>query len=450
MTSLKSRLLISSICLLLLSIVIIGYQLEKGFIDRADSHVKIYLESQVYDLQRSANLDAKGKLILPEKVKDRHLNKKDSGYYASVSHNNEIIWRSKSSVGLNIPFKTDLKPGQRLFSKVTTESGEQLFLFSLGYVWIGDDGNPTLFVFNVAESDKNYTKELTAYRHTLWLWLFIILVVFSLVQTLILRWGLKPLIKLRSDLSEIEQGTREFLDINFIDEIKDLTADFNTLLRSERARQEKYKHSLGDLAHSFKTPLAVIQSSINQEGVEAKLKSTIQDQVDSLNNQVTYQLRKAQAAGSRASITKPVAIEPIFKKITSALLKVHQRKNVKLNFEIEPDSVFYGDEGDIFEVMGNLLDNAFKWCKLTVNFKASNKRLDDAIVLEIIVEDDGPGIEEKAKQLILKRGVRADEKTPGHGIGMSIVSDIMSSYFGEIEVHDSELGGAKFIIKFKY
>lgn len=450
MASLKSRLLISSLLLLLVTLSIIGYRLQQSFIQKSESSIKIFLESQIFDLQRSAHLDNDGHLVLPKLLNNRRLNQQDSGYYAAVAQNKKIIWTSQSSENIDLPFATDLKPGQRVFKSVISADGDELFMFSLGYVWIDEQGVPSLFIFNVAESNNNYLKELSSFQRQLWLWLFVILVFYVVTQTVILRWGLSPLLKLRKDLSDIAQGKREFLDINFIDEIKDLTADFNTLLRNERTRQERYKNSLGDLAHSFKTPLAVIQSVIKNEKVDSKTSRVLQEQVDSLNSQVTYQLRKAQTAGSRASLSKPVLLKPVISKISSALLKVHKNKNIDFIIDVSDDTVFYGDDGDIFEVIGNLLDNAFKWTKSKVVIIATNERLSDGIVLKITVEDDGVGITDDKKQYILQRGKRADEKTPGHGIGMSIITDIISSYSGKLEVLDSEYGGAKFIIQFKH
>lgn len=450
MKSLKIRLLVSSIIVLLIFIVIIGLILDRAYIAKSQAQINIGLQSQIYDLERAAELDQNDNLLLPPVLNKWQLMQARSGHYAAVARTGETIWKSKSCEGIDIPFITDIKPGQRIFTTVTANDGTSLFLLSLGYVWIDKNDQPILFIFNVAESNQIFKEELTAYRHTLWLSLGLIVLLYLIIQSLILTWSLKPLVKVRKNLLEIEQGSRDYLDSNFISEIKNLTSDFNTLLRYERARQERYKNSLGDLAHSFKTPLAVIKATINNEVVNEKAKKVLVEQVIALDGLVTYQLKRAQTLGARSSLSKPISLKQTAQKVTGALLKVYKDKNVELTEDLQEDVVFYGEEGDILELLGNLLDNAFKWCRKQVKISANIEELENAKILIITVEDDGKGIDDSKKQAILQRGFRADEQTPGHGIGMSILTEIIEAYCGSLKVSDSELGGAKFIVKFKH
>ena len=450
MKSLKSRLLGSSIFVLLIFVIIIGLLLDRANVAKSKAHINLGLQSQIYDLERDAKLTRNGELALPEQLNQLQLMQPMSGHYAAVAKDGEIIWQSKSNLGIKLPYITKLKPGQRKFKTVKAEDGSDLFLLSLGYVWVDENDNPLLFIFNVALSARTYQQELLSYRHTLLLSLGSIVLLYLIIQSIILAWSLKPLVRVRENLSEIEQGTRDYLDSNYISEIKDLTADFNTLMRFERARQERYKNSLGDLAHSFKTPLAVIKATTNSAEIDNKTQRVLTEQVIALDELVTYQLKRAQTLGSRASLAKPVYLNQTINKVTGALLKVYSDKNVKLSQNIDDNSVFYGEEGDILEVLGNLLDNAFKWCQNKVKITANIEELGNATALTIIVEDDGRGIDDTQKQLILKRGVRADEQTPGHGIRMSILTEIIEAYCGELNVEDSDLGGAKFIVKFKH
>ncbi len=447
MNSLKIRLLGSSVIVLLLFIIVIGLILDHSYRSKSQAQVNLNLQSQIYDLERRAELDQDGNLVIPQLFKVK------SGHYAAIARAGKIIWRSKSTStddSEDIPFNTDIKPGQRIFTTVKTKEGTSLFLLSLGYVWIDKHDQPLLFIFNVAESNQIYKQELIAYRHNLWLILSAIVLLYTILQGFILTWSLKPFIKIRQDLLDIGQGSREYLDSNFISEIKNLTSAFNTLLRSERARQERYKNSLGDLAHSFKTPLAVIKSTINNEVVNEKVKKVLVEQVLNLDELVTYQLKRAQTLGTRSSLSKPVSLNQVIDKVAGALLKVYRDKNVELVKDLQEGTVFYGEEGDILELLGNLLDNAFKWCRKKVKISANIEELETARVLNVIVEDDGSGIDDNLKQAILQRGVRADEQTPGYGIGMSILTEIVQAYCGNVTVADSELGGAKFIVSFKH
>lgn len=452
MKSLKNRLLFSSTLVLIVAIATIGFIIERAYIEKTTASLKLRLQAEIFDLIRIADLDSVGVLEFPSKLSNRQLITPKSGLYAAVAYNGKVIWKSESNHGMTIPYEMNLQSQQKLFNTLKLKDGSKLFLLSQGYTWYDDDGRTALFTFNIAESDLNYNKDIQGFRHILWTWLVIILLALFIIQTIVLRWGLTPLNIIRKDLADIEEGKREYLDSNYVNEISGLTNDLNTLLKAERSRQQRYKNSLGDLAHSFKTPLAVIKSAINHHSISDTAKQNLQEQIDVLNDLVTYQLRRAQAAGTKSSLRKPVVVGNIVRKISGALAKVYRDKNIQVILNVNDESLFYGDDGDLLEVLGNLLDNAHKWCKslvqVTVTSAIVNKNTAEISVLTMIIEDDGQGIENNKKEEILKRGIRADEKIPGHGIGMSIITDIINVYEGELEVADSSLGGAKFTVRF--
>ena len=448
MNSLKNRLLLASTIVLILFGTIVGMVLDYAHTSSALASVSIRLQSQIYEVLSVADLEDKDNLLdLPASLPNSHLMEKKSGYYASIAYEDKVYWASPSNEGLNIPYNTNLKPGEQKFTLIQADDGSDLFLLSLGYSWGDDDENPIYYTFNAAESDSNYNRELSAFRYNLWTWLFGIIALSLVIQTIVLNWGFKPLVKLRKDLNLIEEGKREYLDGNYIDEIKELTKDLNTLLKFERARQKRYRNSLGDLAHSFKTSLSIINSTLNTEIINKRTKSALVEQVDVLSDLVTYQLRRAQASGTKASLSKPVKVAVLVDKIKLALAKVYQDKNISFVQRVDQAAMFYGDKGDLLEVLGNLLDNAHKWCKAQVVITCEEIKTENTVLI-ITVEDDGSGIEDDKKQKILKRGVRSDEQTPGHGIGMSIVADIIAAYEGQVTVADSALGGAKFVVTF--
>ncbi|MBP9722856.1 MAG: GHKL domain-containing protein [Gammaproteobacteria bacterium] len=452
MNSLKTRLLVSSVIVLVFFVGFTGFVLDSSFVRKATSSVSLRLQSQVYDLIRLVDQDERdGLLDFPAMLPNPRLMQPNSGYYAAVSQDQKIQWRSPSSEGIEIPYNNlYLNPGEHRFTKVKASNGSELFLLSLGYVWADEKEKPVLYIFHVAESDQNFLREVSLFRKSLWLLLGLIIILSLIIQRLTLNWGLMPLNRLRKDLTDIEEGKREYLNNNYIEEIKDLTTDLNTLLRFERGRQKRYRNSLGDLAHSFKTSLAIINSTVNNDQINKKTKTILVDQVGTLNDLVTYHLRRAQAAGTKASLSKPVNVQGLVDKIILALSKVHQVKNIQFIQDIDKKAMFYGDKGDLLEVLGNLLDNAHKWCNNTVKLTATETKQDDGTLLTIVVEDDGPGVPDEKKSAILKRGVRADEHTPGHGIGLSILTDIVAAYSGEIVVTDSDLGGAKFRVNFRH
>ena len=156
-----------------------------------------------------------------------------------------------------------------------------------------------------------------------------------------------------------------------------------------------------------------------------------------MNRIVEYQLQRAATAG-RSQFAAPVAVAPIAARVVDSLNKVYFDKSVDASVSVGDAVSFRGDEGDLTELLGNLLDNAYKWCRRAIRMTAAH----NASSVLIAIEDDGPGIEDSATARVLARGVRADEKTPGHGIGLAIVHDIVDAYGGTVEIGRSELGGA--------
>jgi two-component system sensor histidine kinase PhoQ len=159
---------------------------------------------------------------------------------------------------------------------------------------------------------------------------------------------------------------------------------------------------------------------------------------------VHYQLNRAAVAGA-APLAAPVTVQAIAEKILSALTRANSDKAVQTDVRISAEILFFGNEDDLYEVMGNLLENAFKWCRHRVEIEASNPQDN---LLQLSISDDGPGIEETLYNEIHKRGTRADETTPGHGIGLSIVADIVHLREGTIAIDRSDLGGARITITF--
>lgn len=153
---------------------------------------------------------------------------------------------------------------------------------------------------------------------------------------------------------------------------------------------------------------------------------------------VEYQLQKAATVG-RATLATPIAIKPIVLKLIESLDKVHHQKALEVVVSVDDDTRFRGDEGDLMEMLGNLIDNAYKWCIKKIRVFASAEEGS----LAIKVEDDGPGIDPNEITQILRRGTRADEAVPGHGIGLAVVRDMVQAYDGTIEIGASELGGTE-------
>jgi two-component system sensor histidine kinase PhoQ len=289
----------------------------------------------------------------------------------------------------------------------------------------------------VAEDLQPFEQQLSAYRKNLWGWLGATALLLLIAQSLTLRWGLRPLRRLADDVSKLEHGERQQIDGDYPTEVRGVTENLNTLLTHERARQKRYRDALADLAHSLKTPLALVRGALNESKAQPELAQTLEEQVDRMDRIVGYHLQRAAASG-RSGLIAPQPLRPAAERVLKALSKVYADKRIATQLEVDPALRFRGDEADLLEMLGNVLDNACKWCRSQVRVSA---KLNGAR-LSVCVEDDGPGIAAADAQRVQERGVRADQSVPGQGIGLAVTRDIVEAYDGEIAIGTSRLGGA--------
>ena len=269
------------------------------------------------------------------------------------------------------------------------------------------------------------------------------------MQAVVLRWSLSPLRRVADDLRAIETGLAQRLHGNYPNELRQLTDNLNGLLTSADNQLKRYRDSLGNLAHSLKTPLAVLYGAVDGEANDAALRAVAREQLAGMTQLIEYQLQRAATSG-RTPLAAPVEVRPIAERIVQALAKVHAGKNVRVTFDIGKTVIFYGDAGDLTEMLGNLLDNAFKWCRQQVRVTAQTTAPVgiEPSWLEIIVADDGPGIPDDLKARVLLRGARADESTPGHGLGLAMVQDTVALYHGSLNLQVGALGGLEVHLRF--
>lgn len=316
------------------------------------------------------------------------------------------------------------------------------YSFAYGINWLEENDSLAL-TFNITTDLASFNQQLADYRNTLWGWLSAMALLLVISQALILRWGLKPLRRVGDELNRIEAGEQQQIEHDYPSEIEQLTRNINQLLKYEREQKTRYRNALGDLAHSLKTPLAVLQSGLNADNqatnqTDSKTDAAMQEQISRMNAIVEYQLQRAATAGSSSS-AQSLGVKSVLQRMLDSLGKVYRDKAIKLQINVDDQLRFKGDEGDLMELFGNLLDNAYKWAKqrIEVSAEAQGKKL----LLRVM--DDGPGIPASQAETLLKRGMRADQSVAGHGIGLSIVGNIVDAYQGTLSIHSSPLGGAE-------
>ncbi len=441
MRSLNTRIVLSAGLVLAVFIALTGLVLDRAFRESARSAREERLLGQLYLLIAAAEVGPRGALSLPATLPEARLSLPGSGLYAYVTGaGGKVLWSSPSAVGKRVPFETSLAPGQRRFGQRQDGSGQPFLVQGLGVTW-GVGRGHYAFTFSVSEDLTEFNAQLRRYRHSLWAWLGAMAVLLLVTQWLVLRWGLRPLRRVAVELAAIESGGRERLQGEYPRELERLTDNLNALLAHERARQKRYRDALADLAHSLKTPLAVMRGALAQADGE-RLAATVEEEVVKMDRIVQYQLQRA-ATAAPSVLAAPVPIRPVAERIVATLGKVYSEKAVEARLAVDDRSTFRGDEGDLMELLGNLADNAYKWCRKEVRISAASRDRR----LTISVEDDGPGIDEDQARRILRRGVRADQAVPGYGIGLAIVRDIVQAHGGEIRIGRAGLGGAAVTVK---
>ena len=425
-----------------------GLALDKAFRVSAEASIRERLQSHIYGLLAAVDEDSAGRMIFPQELPEPRFSKPDSGLYAMAGAGGPgADWHSHSLTGRSLDILEPQLPGESVFRRVG-QSGMELYVVNFGVAWEDYSGQEALYTFTVAEDAAAFEAEVQGFRATLWGWLGGLALVLLLAQGLILRWGLHPLRAVAADLRQIEKGKAERLDGDYPKELDGLTSNLNSLIENSKAVQIRYRNSLDDLAHSLKTPLAILQSLFDREtGTGHQDNGPGREQVERMDEIIRHQLQRAAVSG-RATLAGPVAVSPIVERLVRSLKKVYRDKPIAIGTELDQDAAFYGDESDLMEVLGNLLDNACKYCNSEVLISAHGNHQDSGNGLEIVIEDDGIGIAPEMKNTVLQRGRRMDENVPGQGIGLSMAHEIITVYGGKLRITASPLGGAMLRISF--
>ncbi len=444
MKSITSRLLWAATIIIILFFGITGFTLDRFYQTNAENTQRNRLLGYFYEMINAIEFSQVGELEQPRTLPEVRFAIPDSGLYAQITLNDgHIAWTSDSIHDLQIPFKYGLSRGNQAFGITHDNNGIAYYYYSFGISW--DESTPTQkgYTFTVVENIETFDADISSFRQGLWGSLGGIALLLLLVQGSILRWGLQPLRQVTNEMKQIESGEKPALAGKYPLEIRRLTDDLNTLLHSHQENLKRNRLAMGDLAHSLKTPLALLRSSVESDSPDPALQKNVDMQIERMSQIIEYQLQRATTAG-RSAFASPIKVEPLLKKILSSLNKVYIEKQIHLRTHIEPHAIFHGDSDDLMEIIGNLADNAYKWCNKQVIVSIRNNSEESTRPgLNIIIEDDGPGIPPEKIDQVLQRGIRMDERVSGHGIGMAIVNDICAAYGGKMKISHGRLAGNK-------
>ncbi len=402
------------------------------------------LASDVTTLISAARVE-NNRLVMPSQLPDERFNLADSRLLGYIyDREGQLVWRSRATQDEHINYKPRYDGRGNEFARIREASGQEFFVYDVEVKLLG--GKSAAFSIVALQPVREYQQTLEGVRENLYLGFGAALLVLLALLWIGLTWGLRALRRLSQELDQIENGALESLSEEHPRELLRLTGSLNRLLRSEREQRRRYRDSLDDLAHSLKTPLAVLQGvseDMAQRPEDREQAWVLQSQIERMSQQISYQLQRASLRKS-GLVRHQVALQPVLKSLCDTLDKVYRDKRVRTRFDL-PDPCYVPiEQGALLEMLGNLLENAYRLCLGEVRVSLRQT----VAGIELCVEDDGPGVPVDQRARILQRGERLDRQHPGQGIGLAVVKDIIESYGARLTLGDSPMGGAEFRIHF--
>jgi two-component system sensor histidine kinase PhoQ len=435
--SLRLRSFAAALLALLIFIPLTAVTLEQAFNSSLSQSMLQQLRVQSLSLISEFELDNTGsQAVMPEQLYNDQFNMPDSGLYAFIQSGKNELWQSLSTLNWQQqPELTAPKIGDEAFVEdFSMQNSYFLYAFtaefesSLGYQPV---------TFYILQDKQVFNTEKSKFANTLWNGLGLIALLLLILLLVSLNAALLPISRLNKQIRQAESGQLKRIDQRYPPELEKLKSSINNLLDTEQQQRSRYKNSLSDLAHSLKTPLAVLSGT---EGLPEQAKEPISQ----INLQIQRQLKRA-VAGTTSTFEQAVPIKSVVDKLFNAMDKVYADKHLTLTHDIQDDELgFNCDMTDLMEILGNVLDNACKAAAKQVTLAV----LTNLNKLQIHIEDDGPGIPKDKREQLLERGTRLDSYKEGQGIGMAVVADLVSAYQGQLEIKQSDLGGAKLILIF--
>lgn len=428
--SLKARQMLIFFGVVVVILPLVFVSIEQAFRQSQTQALEQQLQANLYTIIGEIDLDTEIPSLSTGFLPPQ-LNQVDSGTFALIELNQIVVWRSDSGINLEpvMPAQS-LAPGEQKF-----EFSEGFWRFSYGLFYDNDFGTHQV-VIHVLQQPSILQTRVDAFNQIILAWFTAIGAVLILALSIGLYSTLWPIKKLDQQIKQVEKGNQNHISGDFPSELVRIKEDLNLLINAQERQKERYRAYLSDLTHALKTPVAVMRSNPQCQGAQ------ITEQLDRMTSIIEHQLRKASSGGD-VIWKKKVTFNPVVNKLIGVMSKIYAAKDIQFTQHFNDEYNFYGDEDDLMEILGNLIDNACKACQSQVKLSVYC-----AEPLCFVIEDDGPGVPADKREQLLVRGQRLDSYEQGHGVGMAIVNDLINSYHGHIEIDDSTMGGAKFIVHF--
>ena len=444
---LQARLALVATLVLMAGLGAIGWMLDRSFNAALRTGAEDHLQAVVFGLLGAAQ-ERGGGLAFGDEIGEPRLSRADSGLVAYVDNRlGEIVWRSPSmvrSVGRAVeqpPLDKRPRPGEFRFDVAESPGEPPRYVMAYTVVW---ESLSEELTFWVLAAQAPYRAQVAAFRRSAAIGLALVGLVFVGIQLVALHWGLRPLRAMANRVRGLEAGTRSDIGADYPSELSGLARNLNRFIAYEEAARERYRRAMEDLAHSLKTPLAVLKNAVGESRRRADHDpALLAEQVERMETTVAHQLSRAAAARAAAP-TARVAVMPVAVRIVRALQRAYAEKRVAVAFLPGEDCGLAArvDERDLMEMLGNLIENGFKYTATRVRISAQSAAEDR---LRLTVEDDGAGVPTAQRETVLQRGARGDAAAAGHGVGLAVVAELAGVYDGVLHIDDSpRLGGARF------
>ena len=427
---LSAGLIISLVVLFSLQWFIVGKSIRYLTEDYVSSRLKHDTESLLAAL--NSGDESTPPSLDPERI-DPIYKRPFSGHYFQIRTGSHLL-RSRSLWDQELPM-SDVAIGGTLSLHSFGPQQQPLLILISGFK---KQDQPV--IIGIAEDLSDIESDISRFQLRYGLVSLAILVILIIIQRIIVGAGLAPLDRVRRDIASLERGEIAQLREDVPGEIRPFIAEINRLLEVMSQRLQRSRNALGNLAHALKTPLTLLTQLPHREEMKKcrEAREELIEQTGILGKLLERELKRARLAGTPRPGQQIVLKEEI-DYLLDALGKIYRDNRLEFECSLPAHGIVAGDREDILELLGNLLDNACKWAHSRVSLKIES---DNGI--HIYIEDDGPGCPDAEIERLSLRGVRLDEAAAGHGLGLSIVRDIVEQYSGEINFGRSEkLGGFK-------
>ena len=445
-TSLTRRLILLAAIWSVAVVALTGVALTQFFETAALSRLQDSLSNQVFALYSAAEFDGDGNLIPPARG-EAQSEQVYSGLYWQIDEVRpdgglRSVGRSRSLFDTILPAPPGgaatlrARYNDPLFYDAAGPAGQSLMV---GALMARLPRAKATLVILVAQRRDAVDEDSRRFAWTTAATLAALTLGLILAVFLQVRFGLRPLFAMERELADVREGRAQRLRGDYPTEIQPLANQLNALLDHTQEVVERQRTHVGNLAHALKTPLSVMLAEA--EDAPGPLSEVVTRQAGVMREQVDHHLRRARAAARAQSAGERTEVAPVLDDLAVTLERIFEDKGIEIDWRAPDDLAFRGEKQDFTEIAGNVLENACKWARRRVQVAALTTQKPG--MFKLVIEDDGPGVPAALRDDILERGARLDERTPGSGLGLDIVTDLASAYGGSVSLADASIGGLR-------